>query len=209
MPHQPITRFRTLAAVATIALSVVSSSASASVTHYSGLDQFDAWSSAAGEVTTIDFTGLPQNTFITDQYVDQGVLFTSSDPDVVLFGPGAFLLDGVGLNGVHVVELTMLAPTTAFAYHHIGWHYLKLYSGNTLLYTSTALGFPGNFSFNGFVSSTPFDRLVLLPYSNPEAVVYIDNLYLSTIPAPGVAGPLALSGLLAGSRRRAGTRKLR
>ena len=178
--------------------------ASASVTLYQGLDNFQSWSTAAGAFTTIDFTGFPQNTFVTDQYVDQGLLFTSSDPDVILFGPSAFPIDGVGLNGVHVVDMHFLAPTFAFAYHHPGKHALYLYAGDTLVYSSPAMGGSGVQFFDGVVSTIAFDRVKLIPWSNPDAVVYIDNLYFSNVPAPAGVLILILGRLaMIGRRRRA------
>ena len=124
---------------------ILSSSIQAAVTLYEGPGTFGDWWSAASSPTTVDFTEFPQGTWITDQYSDLGITFTSSDPDIVLFDPSSFLLDGVGINGLSQVQMAFASPTFAFGYHHPGIHGIQLWSGSTLLYASPALGQSGMF----------------------------------------------------------------
>ncbi len=67
-----------------------------------GVAEFDvkqAWIDAVGPFFTVDFTGFPGGTFITDEYADLGVLFTDG-VDVILCCDEGFPNDGAGLNGV-------------------------------------------------------------------------------------------------------------
>ena len=57
----------------------------------------DEWEAAAGSFSTIDFTGFPDSTIITDQYLDLGVLFTQGNDNIEL--SGSFPNDGSGLDG--------------------------------------------------------------------------------------------------------------
>jgi hypothetical protein len=175
----------------------------ASVTLYQGSTGLSAWSAASGSFTTIDFTGYPQGTLITTQYEELGVTFTSSDPDFVLFGETVFLSDGVGLNGLSVVELTFSQPSHAFAYHHPGRQYLMLFWQGNEIYSSPILGGSGVGFFDGLTSTLPFDQVRILRLPEPlGGNVSIDNIYFSTVPGPSGAALLALAGLIGPGRRR-------
>ena len=63
------------------------------------------WEAAAGAFTTIDFTGFPNLTFITDQYMDLGLLFTDGDDTIAGFDPNTFIQDGWGVDGDDAVIL--------------------------------------------------------------------------------------------------------
>ncbi len=180
---------------------ILSSSIQASVTLYEGPSTFGDWWSAASSPTTIDFTAFPQGTWVTDQYLDLGVTFTSADPDIIVFGEQTFLLDGVGINGLSQVQMTFASPTFAFGYHHPGIHGIQLWSGSTLLYASPALGQSGMFDFSGVTTTTPFDRVVIVPVSL-QGNVSIDNIYFSSVPAPGAISLLGVGSFMLGPRRR-------
>jgi hypothetical protein len=195
-------RVQAKAAVAAISL-LAAAPALADFTVFNGPGSYDAWSSASGTFTTIDFTGYPQGTLITTQYDELGVTFTSSDPDFVLFGETVFPLDGVGLNGLSVVELTLSQPSHAFAYHHPGRQYLTLLWQGNEIYSSPILGGSGVGFFDGITSTLPFDQVRILRLPEPfGGVVSIDNIYFSTVPGPSGAALLALAGLLGRGRRR-------
>jgi hypothetical protein len=184
-----------------VAVSALCSSIHAGVTLYEGAAAFDGWWAAAGTPTAIDFTAFPQGTWMSDQYSNLGLTFTSSDPDVVQFDPSGFLLDGVGINGLSQVQMEFTSPTFAFGYHHPGIHGIQLWSGSSLLYASPALGQSGLFDFSGVTSTQPFDRVVLVPVNNP-GVVRADNIYFSSVPAPGAISLVGFGSFMLGTRRR-------
>jgi len=204
MPRQFPHLYRALAGIVGASLPLVmSDSAHANVTLFSGLNSFDSWASAAGEFTTLAFNDLPVNTWITDQYASSGVIFNSGDPDIIL-GPGCstFTLDCWGLNGVHHIGMDFAAPTFALAYYHPGKHQALLYSDGELIYASPALGGSGVPFFDGFVSTVAFDRIEIVPWNDPTAVVALDNIYFSSIPTPPAFAALLVSGLWPPRRRR-------
>jgi Flp pilus assembly protein protease CpaA len=57
-----------------------------------------AWEAAVGDFVTIDFTGFPDDTVITDQYANQGVVFSDGN-DRIRVSESLFPLDGAGLRG--------------------------------------------------------------------------------------------------------------
>jgi len=144
------------------------------------------WELAAGDYTTIDFTGFAEGTVITDQYADLGVLFGS---DIV--GHLSGLPDGAGLFGgggaSSAIEIWFAQPVTGVATDFLGDVLIELYSGNDLVYTSSYFGYFSK--FGGLVSTEPFDAAKILDPFDSE--VFIDNLYF----APPIPGPSAL-GLL-------------
>jgi hypothetical protein len=179
--------------------------ASAAVTIYE--NDFAGWSAAAGPATNIGFTEYPQGTPITDQYELLGVTFggyAQSGPfgePFVLFGDG-FLQDGVGLRGNPGIELIFSEPMRAVGVDFPGGIRFKAYLGDTLIFQSFTFGGMPLGNFGGFVSDTPFDRVILWMPQNGN--VFIDTLYFATVPTPGAALPLvaALLGRLSHQRRR-------
>ena len=55
------------------------------------------WLAAVGDFSTVDFTGFPHGTFITNQYTDLGLVFTDGN-DSIFFNP-SFVNDEWGLDG--------------------------------------------------------------------------------------------------------------
>ena len=140
------------------------------------------WQSSVGEYTTIDFTGFPDGTKITDQYADLGVLFGS---DIIAHGPS--FQDGAGLHGVYPtpIEIWFDEPVTSVATDFLGDLLIELYSGDELIYTSSYFGYFSK--FGGVVSTEPFDGVKILDPS--DFGVVIDNLYFG----PPIPGPSALA----------------
>jgi hypothetical protein len=175
----------------------------ADFTVFNGPGSYDAWSAASGPFTTIDFTGYPQGTLITDQYEEQGILFESSDADIVWFSSIGFPQDGVGINGLVEVEMTFSDPIFSFGMHHPGLRFVLAYNGDTLLWTSPLLGGGGVGFFSGFTSTGPVDRVLVLSGSSaPVVSVHVDNIYFSTVPGPSGAALLGLAGLIGRGRWR-------
>jgi hypothetical protein len=181
----------------------IAAPAFADFTVFNGPGSYDAWSAASGPFTTIDFTGYPQGTLITDQYEEQGILFESSDADIVFFSSFLYPTDGIGINGLVEVEMSFSDPIFSFGMHHPGARFVLAFNGDTLLWTSPILGGGGVGFFSGFTSTLAVDRvLVLAATTAPDPPVFVDNIYFSTVPGPSGAALLALAGLLGRGRRR-------
>jgi hypothetical protein len=180
----------------------LASAANASVVVVS---DFAAWQLTAGPYSTIDFTGYPTNTFVTDQYSNLGVTFVDPDPNVVIANAfSIFPQDGSGINGVCTIDMVFAAPITTVAFHHPGVLFATLYSNGQAITASMGLPGSGVNWFQGLVSDQPFDRVKLTGIISPVGPCddpVLDNLYFSTIPAPGGAG-LVAALLLVRSRRR-------
>jgi MprA protease rhombosortase-interaction domain-containing protein len=168
----------------------------AEVTAYEDRDE---WEAVVGDFTTIDFTGFPDFTIITDQYADLGILFTDGSDWIRLYGDYP---DGAGLEGGlgDDIEISFDAPMHWIAVDFVGFAQFELFRDGELIYTSYVFNhIPSTFA--GLFSTEPFDAVVL---DDPTAgFITIDNLHFGPpIPAPG-AGALLFIGLTAfGHRRR-------
>ncbi len=159
------------------------------------------WQNAVGRFTTIDFTGLPQNTVITDQYSDLGVTFTDGN-DFIRLNNNIFPNDGAGLGGGFFddIEISFDTPQLWIAVEYPGEVRFELFSGGNLIYTSIDQ-FPGGGVgfFAGLVSTQPFDAVII---SDPtDSSVFIDDLHFG-VPAPASIWILALAGIWHSRRRR-------
>ena len=156
------------------------------------------WETAVGQFATIDFTGFPQSTIITDQYQDLGVVF--SDGNDSIFLSNAFQNDGVGLRGgaFDDIELSFVTPQLWIAVNYPGNIQLELFRNNKLIHVS------GVFSdilgdFAGLLSTEPFDVALI---SDPtDNAVFIDDLHFG-VPTPPTLALLAFAALIACRRRR-------
>jgi len=155
------------------------------------------WETAVGVLTTIDFSGWPEFTVITDQYQDLGVLFSDGN-DTILFS-NAFQNDGVGLGGtVDDIELSFDAPQLWIAVDFPGLVQFELFHNGELIYVSTPIDdVPGNFA--GLLSTEPFDVALI---SDPsDDAVFIDDLHFG-VPAPPTLAVLAFGAVVTCRRRR-------
>jgi hypothetical protein len=156
------------------------------------------WQANAGAHSTITFTELPANTFITDQYAHLGVHFT--DGSDTIYNNTNIFLDGYGLNGAFdETTLEFDSPMTAIAVDFPGSVAFNLYSKGRLIYESPV--FDDAFSpFAGLVSTVPFDKALLY---DPFGGLRADTLYFGPpIPAPAGLGILALAGMCVRRRTR-------
>jgi hypothetical protein len=183
----------TICLTGTLMILMSVSEVGASVTEYTSKT---LWESAAGDFTTITFTGYPEGTLINTQYAGQGVLFT----DGLDFShqSGAFLNDGAGLFGaVDEIAVAFATPMNSIAADYPGLLKIKLYNAGQLIYSSA------DFStiishFAGLISTQTFDSAII---SDPAGSVYIDDLHFGAIPAPGGMGLVVLGGVVARRRR--------
>ncbi|MBL9121798.1 MAG: hypothetical protein JNL80_17975 [Phycisphaerae bacterium] len=136
---------------------------------------------------------------MTDQYLSLGVEFTDDDLNVTGLSGG--FLDGAGVNGLAMIEGTFGSPIKAVAFHHPGFLKFRLYLGDTFVGQTGYLGGGGPSFFSGVVSTQWFDRMQVTDVlSDPIDPVFVDNMYFSTIPAPGAS--CVLLSLLVRPRRR-------
>ncbi|MCH8150741.1 MAG: hypothetical protein IH830_00025 [Planctomycetes bacterium] len=160
------------------------------------------WISAVGRFTTIDFTGFPDGTFITDQYADLGILFTDGNDNIFL-SDNAFPNDGAGLfgGGFTPIAVSFDTPQAWIAVDFPGAVQFELFREGELIYTSSLFGGGGVGFFAGLVSSELFDAAVILDPDDQS--VFIDDLHFG-VPAPGAIALLALASLFSTRRRRSG-----
>ena len=159
----------------------------------------DEWIAAVGQFTTIDFTGFPDGTFITDQYVDLGILFSGGNEHIFL--NQGFINDGAGLNSGFFTDIVMEfgTPQLWIAVDFPGDVQFELFREGVLIYTSSEFGIGGVGNFAGLVATDPFDMAVILDPTGGTANV--DDLHFG-VPSPGALWLLAVAALLPRRRRR-------
>lgn len=161
-----------------------------------------AWEAAVGEWETIGFTEQPPGTFLTDEYLESDGIVFGNNPQIVGPGFNTFVLDGFGIfspiNGI--IEIDFATPLRTVAFDLPGTGDIEFFSDGELIAGPIPLGFPGTGWFAGFISDTPFDRVVL---TDSNEIAVDDIRYGMLVPGPGVAALFVLAGLPAfGARRR-------
>ena len=160
-----------------------------------------AWQEAVGPFTTIDFTGFPDGTFITDQYADLGVLFVGGNENIFV-NDFLFPNDGAGLfGGGLAIAVAFDTPQAWIAVDFPGLIQFELFSAGELIYTSSEFGIGGVGNFAGLVATELFDLAVMSDPSDTD--VFVDDLHFG-VPSPGAIALLALGGLFFTRRRRSG-----
>ena len=157
-----------------------------------------AWEAAVGDFTTITFSELPPDTFVTDQYAHLGVTFV--DGAYLTRGPNSsgFLNDGWGLDGNGPIRLEFDVPHRWIAADFPGPIKYELYRDGDLIHITDRFGAGGLGWFGGIESSEPFDTIIIQDPADGEP--FLDDLHFA-IPTPG-ALPLLLFPLLTPRRRR-------
>lgn len=182
-------RLVTLIATGTIALGLVSQELGAAITWYP--HDFAGWQQAAGNYTTIGFNDLRFLTVVTDQYADLGVLVTSPNPTLIDYAPGSFAEDDWGLNPQGTLEFTFSTPMHAVGGHIPGNSRIQLLWGSQVVGLTPTIWGSGP-KFTGVTSDLPFDRVRFISAVQGGSA-FLDNLYFSTVPAPGCGGIFLLS----------------
>ena len=158
------------------------------------------WEAAVGPFSSIDFTGFPKFTIITNQYQDLGITFTDGT-DAIRFS-NAFPNDNRGLDGNDDIHLSFDTPQTWIGVDFPGDVRVLLFSGRELIHFSSffTAGPDGVGGFAGLVSTELFDAALILDPA--DDAVFIDDLHFG-VPAPGGLMLLALAGIWPRRRRRA------
>jgi hypothetical protein len=160
---------------------------------------FEEWESWVGDYTTIDFTGFPDTTPISDQYADQGVTFTGL---AFIFETIGFVNDGWGLHGPFGLHFYFDEPQLWISVDHAATALFELYYQGELVGISGFNPVGGIGSFLGVVSNEPFDEVIITtqPIFGPH--VGIDDLHWGApIPAPSAIALFALGACRIRRRR--------
>ena len=172
------------------------SSASGEITRFANRAE---WEAAVGPFTTIDFTGFPHGTVVTEQYANLGVHFTDAN-DTIFYNPSSFYNDDYGLDGNGDITVVFDQPIYWIGVDYPGIMQYELYYGGQLIHLSDPFGGGGSGFFAGLLSTEPFDAAVLI---DPAGEAEIDDLHFGPpIPAPPVIALLALAACAAPRRRR-------
>lgn len=175
----------------------------ADVTMYRHADR-DQWFADSGgidNITTLDFTGFPIATTISDQYSHFGVTFEGFNQVV---GPSGSFPDGWGLSVYFGNILHFDEPIYSFGTEYLGTYQLELYLGDTHIYTSGWFLEPGlGADFGGVISTEPFDRVIV--YDPFDELSVFDNMYFGppiNVPAPPALTLLVFAPMMCRRRRR-------
>jgi hypothetical protein len=175
---------RTITSLTILAVAIATPDSLAGVTEFTNKHQ---WLTASQQgYSLVTFTGFPNYTIISNQFLSQGVSFTNGTDFIV---NDEEFPDGSGLESqtfgpMGTFRISFSAPQHYVALDFIGDLYFKLYSHNNLTYTSSVF-VPVPSKFAGLVSTGEFDRIEIIDPS--DSTVVIDNLYFGPpIPAPGV-----------------------
>ncbi len=139
-------------------------------------------------------------TFITDEYVELGVLFDGSD-NTGPFDLITYPNDGFGLDGNGNITLDFLVPQAWIGVDFPGNLEIELYREGVLIYHSGLFGFGGGIgNFGGIVSSELFDRAILMDVPI-DFEAEVDDIFFG-VPGPGAVPLLGLAALWPPRRRR-------
>ena len=144
-------------------------------------DQESAWLAAAGPAVYESFYPGIDGLIITDQFEDEGALFTDGDEQLVL---QAIFHDFRGVKGNGNITIEFTEARRAFAVEYVYAMEIELYSGPNFLGTSQAFQAGSVWDFGGVVSDQPFDRIVLRDWM--DDFIYIDSVYFTEATPLGV-----------------------
>lgn len=161
-----------------VLLAMVGSTVRGDVTSFVDKDE---WIAAVGSFTTIGFSDFPPNTFITDQYVDLGVLFTDG-ADITRFCPDTCPVDEWGLDGNDFIQLEFSASMAYIAVDYAGDVQIDMYSDGVLI-GSAMFGAGGIGNFGGLISTELFDSAILFDPVLKD--VFLDDLHFGPQVCPG------------------------
>lgn len=144
----------------------------------------EEWFAVTRAVTTIDFTGFPDHTFITNQYEDLGVLFLDGDDNIICCDQPCFPQDGSGLDGNPAIHLLFDSPQRWIAADFPGVLQFELRSQGELIYESSSFGLSGCGRFGGLFLNEPFDEAIL----TGTRQVFLADLHFGYLPLGDLDG---------------------
>ena len=158
-------------------------------------DLVDSWTAAVpGPISTMDFTGFPDDMVVDEQYAHLGAHFTTFD---VISGPSldGFPNDGWGLSGFEEIVIEFDWPQSWIASSTPGAFQIMLYLDDDLVGTSPNYWPMDGPTFGGVISDVPFDKVVL--HDPFDDHVHSDDILFGGYPVPAPAGFVlfALAGI--------------
>lgn len=167
----------------------LSAPARADIVKYTNRDDWFNAVGGASEVTTIDFTGFPEATIITDQYQSLGVAFTDGTDRVQGEDFIIYPQDGWGLRGTFDTTVEFDRPLFSMSVDYPGSMQIDLYLNEVLVGSSTFFtsGF-GNFA--GVISTDAFNKAILTDPA--DGFEFIDDLHFVVVPSPTSLIPFTL-----------------
>ncbi len=178
-------------AAALILASSVAGTAVAGVIEFFDEDR-EEWFAVTRAVTTIDFTGFPDHTFITNQYEDLGVLFLDGDDNILCCDGPCFPPDGSGLDGNVTIHLLFDSPQRWIAADFPGALQFELFFEGQSIYQKGEFGLSGCGRFGGLLLTEPFDEAVLIDWWDLDSVnladLHFGYLPLGDLDGDGVVG---------------------
>ena len=164
-------------------------------------DDKGAWIDATGgDFTTIDFTGFPSGTVITNQYIDLGLIFDSGDPNYIQGPLNGYVNDDWGLDGRDEVIIEFAQPIQWFGMDFPGNLHIQLIRdgevGEPIYFGAGGVG-----NFGGVIADQPFDGVRIHDYGGFENTNLDDIFFGPPIPGPGAHAALAITGLARAQRK--------
>ena len=186
---------RTTLATIIAALLVTTNANAATITEFGPFeDGRIAWEEAVGEWETIGFTEQPPGTFLTDEYLESDGIVFGNNPQII--GPAfdSFVMDGFGIRSAidGTIEIDFTIPLQTVAFDLSGSGEVEFFSDGESIAGPIPWGLTGSGLFAGFISDTPFDRVVL---TDSNEIAVDDLRYGMIVPGPGVAVLFVLAGL--------------
>jgi hypothetical protein len=152
----------------------------------------DAFNTALGSHSVIQFTELAEGVTVGEQYASRGVSFT--DLNDTILADTAFLSDGFGLNGHGSITLQFSSFVTGLGALFPGALSIQLLSDGTAIGNSAAFGGSGEDFFGGVISDIPFNGAVLSDWTDGR--VFLDDLYFGPSTGANVPDTGASAALL-------------
>ncbi|MEE8460014.1 MAG: hypothetical protein V3S08_09070 [Phycisphaerales bacterium] len=145
----------------------------------------DEWFAVTRAVTTIDFTGFRNDTFITNQYEDLGVLFLDGDDNIICCEAQCYPSDGSGLDGNEAIHLLFDSPQRWIAADFPGFLQFELRSQGKLIYESSWFGQSGCGHFGGLLLTEAFEEAIV---TDPFGGVNLADLHFGFLPLGDLDG---------------------
>lgn len=126
-----------------------------------------------GDITSVGFADLPSGTVVTDQYADEGLLFTDGNDRTLAYSATT---DGMLLMGSGRIEIALDTPAAAIGVDYPGGLRIQLFNdAGDLVYTSGNFGGNGAGFFGGVIDGA-FTYVVLSDWV--DDFIFIDNVHV-------------------------------
>jgi hypothetical protein len=168
---------------------------SPNVAGFSDFTDFTLFQSAFGApLTRIAFDEVPVSTIVTNQYQNEGAIFTDGDDQTV--NDANFVEDGVGLSANGRIHIQFSQPAVAVGAFFPGAMTIEVFDtqGGTSLHQSADFAGSGSGNFGGVVGDTGFGFVEIRDWFDDS--VFIDDLVFGFGPPEGaISGCLKVTGI--------------